>query len=236
MSRKHILIAEDDLHIRNGLVALLQAEGYETSVAKDGEEAVKRACERQPDLILLDIMMPKKSGYDACAEIRARNPRIPIIMLTAKGEEIVKVLGLGLSADDYITKPFGTRELLARLSAVLRRCAASTHAGEDAQEAFMVGAATVDPVRYEIRIGKAAEPLSDKEIKLITHLHRHAGKVLTRDALLNAVWGIDYLGSTRTLDQHIAQLRKKLGPSAAAIQTVHGIGYRMEARAGGHML
>ena len=235
MSRKHILIAEDDLHIRNGLVALLQAEGYETSVAKDGEEAVKRACERQPDLILLDIMMPKKSGYDACAEIRARNPRIPIIMLTAKGEEIDKVLGLGLGADDYITKPFGTRELLARLSAVLRRCAASPspHAGEDAQEAFTIGAATVDPVRYEIRIGKAAEPLSDKELKLITHLHRHAGKVLTRDALLNAVWGIDYLGSTRTLDQHIAQLRKKLGPSAAAIQTAHGIGYRMETGADG---
>ena len=227
MSKKHILIAEDDLHIRNGLVALLQAEGYDTFVAKDGEEAVKRACERQPDLILLDIMMPKKSGYEACTEIRAHYPRTPIIMLTAKGEEIDKVLGLGLGADDYITKPFGTRELLARLSAVLRRCAASALPESARQEAFTVGSATVDPVRYEVRAGQATEPLSDKELKLITHLHRHAGKVLTRDALLNAVWGIDYLGNTRTLDQHIAQLRKKLGVSAAAIQTVHGIGYRM---------
>ena len=228
MSKKHILIAEDDMHIRNGLVALLLAEGYDTSIAKDGEEAVKRACERQPDLILLDIMMPKKSGYDACTEIRSHCPRIPIIMLTAKGEEIDKVLGLGLGADDYITKPFGTRELLARLSAVLRRCAMPPAAtGDTAQEPFTVGAATVDPVRYEIRIGKAVEPLSDKELKLISHLHRHAGKVLTRDTLLNAVWGIDYLGNTRTLDQHIAQLRKKLGPSASAIQTLHGVGYRL---------
>ncbi|MCL1921621.1 MAG: response regulator transcription factor [Kiritimatiellaeota bacterium] len=227
MSKKHILVAEDDLHIRNGLVALLQAEGYETFVAKDGEEAVKRACERQPDLILLDIMMPKKSGYDACTEIRRSYPRIPVIMLTAKGEEIDKVLGLGLGADDYITKPFGTRELLARLAAVLRRCAAQPPSEGAAQEAFTIGAATIDPVRYEVRVGKTAEPLSDKELKLITHLHRHANQVLSRDALLNAVWGIDYLGSTRTLDQHIAQIRKKLGDSASAIQTVHGVGYRL---------
>ena len=228
MSKKHILIAEDDLHIRNGLVALLHAEGYETSTAKDGEEAVKRACERQPDLILLDIMMPRKSGYDACAEIRRSHPHIPIIMLTAKGEEVDKVLGLGLGADDYITKPFGTRELLARLAAVLRRCAAPVPTESTAQEPFTIGVATIDPTCYEIRAGRKVEPISDKELKLITCLYRHAGKVLSRDALLNAVWGIDYLGTTRTLDQHIAQLRKKLGASASAIQTVHGVGYRYQ--------
>ena len=172
-------------------------------------------------------MMPKKSGYDACAEIRAHCPRVPIIMLTAKGEEIDKVLGLGLGADDYITKPFGTRELLARLAAVLRRCAPPADTANTTQETFTVGGAAIDPMRYEIRIGKAVEPLSDKELKLIMHLHRYVGNVLTRDALLNAVWGIDYLGNTRTLDQHIAQLRKKLGASASSIQTVHGVGYRL---------
>ena len=223
-----ILIAEDDTHIREGIEALLQSEGYETVVAKDGEEALRQYVAQRPDVMVLDIMMPKKSGYDVCKAIRAADPRTPIIMLTAKGEEIDKVLGLELGADDYITKPFGIREFAARVAAVLRRRDTERLAGTLALHAFDIGNAHIDPQRYEVRTPKGSIPLSDKEMKLLIHFHQHRGEVLTRDALLNTVWGINYFGNTRTLDQHVAQLRKKLGAAGGLIQTVHGIGYRLE--------
>ncbi len=230
MSKQRILVAEDDTNIRNGLFALLQAEGYDVCVAKDGEEAIKRYTERKPDLVILDIMMPKKSGYDVCRAIRAKDLHTPLIMLTAKGEEIDKVLGLGLGADDYVTKPFSTRELVARVAAVLRRSGVAVEVPAEEKGVFKIGKAEIDPKRYEVRTKEGAEPLSDKEMKLIQYFHQHPDEVLSRDALLNAVWGIDYFGNTRTLDQHVALIRKKLGSSAEAIQTVHGVGYRLEEK------
>lgn len=228
MRKQRILVAEDDTNIRNGIFALLQAEGYDVCVAKDGEEAIKRYTERKPDLVILDIMMPKKSGYDVCRAIRAKDLQTPLIMLTAKGEEIDKVLGLGLGADDYVTKPFSTRELVARVAAVLRRSAVAVEVPAEVKGVFKIGKAEIDPKRYEVKTKEGVEPVSDKEMKLLQYFHQHPGEVLTRDVLLNAVWGIDYFGNTRTLDQHVALVRKKLGPSAGAIQTVHGVGYRMD--------
>ena len=227
MQKHRILIAEDDAHIRSGIEALLQSEGYETSAAKDGEEALKLYAAQRPDLVVLDIMMPKKSGYDVCKAIRANDSRTPVIMLSAKGEEIDKVLGLELGADDYITKPFSIREFAARVVAVLRRRAIEKQTSLP-YPIFDIGAARIDPQRYEARIAKGVMPLSDKEMKLLIQFHQHRGDVLTREVLLNAVWGVNYFGNTRTLDQHVAQLRKKLGKSGALIQTLHGIGYRLQ--------
>ena len=226
MKSHRILIAEDDPHIRNGIEALLHGEGYEVFAAKDGEEALRLYTAQRPDLVVLDIMMPKKSGYDVCKAIRAADPRTPIIMLTAKGEEIDKVLGLELGADDYITKPFSIREFAARIAAVLRRRAVDKET-PIVHAAFDIGTAHIDPQRYEVRASKSVESLSDKEMKLLVYLHQHRDEVLSRDTLLNAVWGVNYFGNTRTLDQHIAQLRKKLGKAGTLIQTVHGIGYRL---------
>lgn len=181
-------------------------------------------------LVLLDIMMPGKSGYDVCREIRATDAATPVIMLTAKGEEIDKVLGLGLGADDYVTKPFGIRELLARVAAALRRAQAVEANGGAAPAEFAFGAVNVDARRYCVHGESGDVALSDKELKLLTFFHAHPEEVLSRDALLNAVWGVSYFGSTRTLDQHIAQLRKKLG-EPTPIETVHGVGYRYRPRA-----
>ena len=228
MTAHRILVAEDDTHIREGIVVLLQSEGYEVFTAKDGEEALKQYMAQCPDLIVLDIMMPKKSGFDVCKAIRAKDQKTPVIMLTAKGEEIDKVLGLELGADDYITKPFGIREFAARVAAVLRRNALGGRTASCAtQETFEIGTACIDPQRYEVRTAKTTDALSDKEMKLLLHFYQHRGEVLTREALLNAVWGIHYFGNTRTLDQHVAQLRKKLGASGALLHTLHGIGYQL---------
>jgi len=232
-----ILVAEDDGHIRQGLVDSLESEGYAVAAVGDGAAALAAYRTEAPDLLLLDIMMPERSGYDVCREIRREDTRTPILMLTAKGEEIDKVVGLELGADDYITKPFGVRELLARVSAALRRArqAASSGAGGPAEErlpdAFSFGQARVDRTRYEVRIGARLSRLTPREMQLLELFFRNPGAVLSRDRMLNAVWGIDYEGTTRTLDQHVAQLRKKVEPkpdSPQVIQTVHGVGYRYE--------
>lgn len=222
MSR--ILVIEDDANIREGIAETLRSECHEVECAGDGVEGMEKYRARRPELVLLDIMMPGKSGYDVCREIRAHDPATPVIMLTAKGEEVDKVLGLGLGADDYITKPFGIRELLARVAAALRR-ARAVQEGNTAAE-FEFGETTIDARRYCARSPNGKETqLSDKELKLLRFLHAHPDEVMSRDALLNAVWGVSYFGSTRTLDQHIAQLRKKLG-APSPIETVHGVGYR----------
>lgn len=229
----HILVAEDDENIRTGLVDTLESEGYKTSEAGNGLQALERFSEDADafDLILLDIMMPGKNGYDVCREIRATDTQIPIIMLTAKSEEIDKVLGLELGADDYITKPFGVHELLARVSAVLRR-AVRTDPGEKEDASglpFDFGGCRVDPKTFQLTGDKKVFDLSKREVELIHLFHAHPREVLSRDQILNALWGIDYLGTTRTLDQHIAQLRKKVEPDPShpkVITTVHGVGYR----------
>ena len=230
-----ILLAEDDANIRLGLVATLESEGYAVTAASDGVQALRFFPQEKFDLVLLDVMMPGKSGYDVCRELRARGATAPVLFLTAKGEEIDKVVGLKLGADDYVTKPFGVHELLARVEALLRRARQRDWpAGAAAvlPPAFQFGAAEVDRRKFTASVrGRGAVPLTARELKLLEVFAAHPGEVLTRDALLNAVWGVDYFGTTRTLDQHIAQLRKKVefdSESPMAIVTVHGVGYRHE--------
>jgi len=232
----HILVVEDDANIRAGLVDTLESEGYRTSSAVNGEQALALFAQERCDLVLLDIMLPKKSGYDVCRAIRSTNSAIPIVMLTAKGEEIDKVVGLQLGADDYITKPFGVHELLARIAAILRRaCRGGTTETADklkTPDRFNIGPAAVDASQYQIRMGKKTFSISARELQLLQYFNAHPNEVLSRDQLLNAVWGVHYLGTTRTLDQHIAQLRKKIEPDVdepAVILTVHGVGYRYAA-------
>jgi len=232
MTQIKVLVAEDDMNIRMGLVDTLESEGYGVSQAKDGKIAMQLFDKDCFDLVLLDVMMPEKSGYDVCRDIRAINEDVPIIMLTAKGEEIDKVVGLQLGADDYITKPFGIHELLARISAVLRRSKREKNKDKELfEQPFMFGEFEVNPKTYKINKEETSIDLSERELKLICHFQAHPGEVLSRDNILNAIWGIDYLGTTRTLDQHIAQLRKKIeiDPSnPMLITTVHGVGYRYE--------
>jgi DNA-binding response OmpR family regulator len=232
MSSIHILVAEDDNYIREGLVDTLESEGYKVTSAADGQEASDLLEETGFDLVLLDIMMPEKSGYDLCRDIRSKDPDTPIIMLTAKGEEIDKVLGLQLGADDYITKPFGVHELLARISAVLRRSkrAPDDHNANSTMPAeFPFGDATVNTRQFRLVNGSQSIDLTEREVKLLHIFFSHPDEVLGRDMLLNEAWGIDYYGTTRTLDQHIAQLRKKVEADPSKpdfIHTVHGVGYR----------
>ncbi len=232
MNPNRILVAEDDPDIRMGLVDTLESEGYQAVEAKNGLEALKFFKSQEIDLLLLDIMMPEKNGYDVLREIRIINKQIPVIMLTAKGEEIDKVLGLELGADDYITKPFGIHELLARISAVLRRSFITAKNQKDNQDLKrFFGGLPIDLKCYKLKKNNEEFDLSDREIKLIKIFLDHPDEVLSRDYLLDQVWGIDYSGTTRTLDQHIAQLRKKIEDRPAepkVITTVHGIGYRYQ--------
>jgi DNA-binding response OmpR family regulator len=222
-----ILIVEDDPHILLGLEEVLKSEGYETASCNRGDEAIAAVTKFQPTLILLDVMLPGASGYDICKQLRAKKISAPILMLTAKGQEIDKVVGLDLGADDYVTKPFGVRELLARIQALLRRTN-SISEKIDAGKIFKIGDATIDPKTFQLKRGKIVEELTAKEIKLLQIFSAHAGEVLSRDKLLNEVWGYNYYGTTRTLDQVIVQLRKKLGDiEPTHLLTIHGVGYKL---------
>jgi DNA-binding response OmpR family regulator len=230
-----ILIAEDDPNIRLGLVATLESEGYAVTAAADGAQALKLFPQEKFELVILDVMMPRASGYDVCRELRARGTRVPVLFLTAKGEEIDKVVGLKLGADDSVTKPFGVHELLARVEALLRRSrtTAVESAGSDAvlPAIFRLGAAEIDRRKFTAEIAERTTELTARELRLAEVFAGHPGEVLTRDALLNAVWGVGYFGTTRTLDQHVAQLRKKVEAvpdEPRAIVTVHGVGYRYD--------
>lgn len=231
--KARLLIAEDDANIRLGLIATLESEGYAVTAASDGEQALKLFPQGKFDLVILDVMMPRQSGYEVCRELRSRKEAVPILFLTAKGEEVDKVVGLKLGADDYVLKPFGVHELLARVEALLRR--ARTKAAPAAAEmppVFRLGPAEIDTRKYTATVAGRTVALTARELRLAAVFAAHPGEVLARDALLNAVWGVDYFGTTRTLDQHVAQLRKKIevDPDAPrAILTVHGVGYRHEA-------
>jgi DNA-binding response OmpR family regulator len=242
--KARILIAEDDANIRLGLVATLESEGYDVVAASDGAQALKLYPQSKYDLVVLDVMMPKASGYDVCRELRAVGAGVPVLFLTAKGEEVDKVVGLKLGADDYVVKPFGVRELLARVEALLRRGRASSAkggvgegAGANLPPVFRIGAAEIDRRTFSARLPeREPEALTARELRLAEVFAAHAGETLTRDQLLNAVWGVGYAGTTRTLDQHVAQLRKKVEPdpeSPRAILTVHGVGYRCAAPTSG---
>jgi DNA-binding response OmpR family regulator len=229
----NILIAEDDKNIREGLVDTLEMEGYNVTAAKDGVEALEFFSQKDFDLVLIDIMMPKKNGYDVCMEIRRQNLAVPVLILTAKGEEIDKVAGLNLGADDYITKPFGIHELMARIRAALRRSEISTGRRENDQEndIFRFGDYEVDPKRFILIKNNEKKDITKKELDILKLLSSRKGEVVKRDEILNRVWGMKYYGTTRTLDQHIAMLRKKIekDPSSPIyIKTVHGLGYRYD--------
>ena len=227
---KRILVAEDDADIRETLKDLLSGEGYAVETAADGVAAIAawKGAAEPFDLVVLDVMMPRKSGYDVCREIRAAGSRVAVLMLSAKSEEIDKVVGLELGADDYVTKPFGVRELLARIAAALRRSGGVSAPASGAQADFAFCGATASVKHYRLEKGGRSAPLTEIEMKLASFLASHAGEVLSRDRILNEVWGVDYLGTTRTLDQHVANLRRKVGEvggDAASVRTVHGIGY-----------
>lgn len=234
MSNIRILVAEDDANILTGLVDTLESEGYQVTPANDGHQACELFNHHSFDLVILDIMMPGKSGYDVCRDIRLQDQQIPVIMLTAKGEEIDKVVGLQLGADDYITKPFGVHELLARIAAVLRRSLRPEQnkgVSQTIPQVFQFGNVEIDTAQFRARRGDVIFDLSGREIALLTYFYQHPNQVLSRDTLLNAVWGMDYFGTTRTLDQHVARLRKKVESNPRnpqIITTVHGVGYRYE--------
>jgi DNA-binding response OmpR family regulator len=223
-----ILIVEDDAHIALGLEEILKGENFETLVSSRGDQALELIGKHRPALVVLDVMLPGTSGFDVCKQIRARGNNVPVLMLTAKGQEIDKVVGLSVGADDYVTKPFGVKELIARIHALLRR-AGSKPAAEPAAQ-FKIGAALVDTKTFQVRRGKTTEELTLKELKLLQTFQAHPGEALSRDRLLNEVWGYNYYGTTRTLDQVIVQLRRKLGDTGQEprhIVTVHGVGYKL---------
>lgn len=225
-----ILIVEDDPHILLGLEEVLKSDGFEVVSCNRGDKAIEAVAKNRPALLVLDVMLPGLSGYDICKQLRAKKNSTPILMLTAKGQEIDKVVGLDLGADDYVTKPFGVRELLARIHALLRRSGAIATGSAKSESAFQVGSASVDPKTFQIKRGKSVEELTAKELHLLQLFSAHPGEVLSRDRLLNEVWGYNYYGTTRTLDQVIVQLRKKLGDNGddpKHLLTVHGVGYKL---------
>jgi DNA-binding response OmpR family regulator len=226
-----ILIVEDDAHILLGLQEVLQSEGYEVASCNRGDLAVYAVARHKPALLVLDVMLPGLSGYDICKQLRAKKITTPVLMLTAKGQELDKVVGLDLGADDYMTKPFGVRELLARINALLRRAVPAQRAPHSDAE-FHIGDALINPKTFQLRRGKHIEELTARELKLLQLFHAHPGEVLSRDRLLNEAWGYNYYGTTRTLDQVIVQLRKKLGDNGGEpkhLLTVHGVGYKLGA-------
>jgi len=225
-----ILIVEDDPHILLGLEEVLRSDGFEVAICRRGDEAVAAADTHRPGLILLDLMLPGLSGYEVCKQLRSKGVPTPILMLTAKSQELDKVVGLDMGADDYVTKPFGVRELLARIHALLRRAGVGHGAGKGGDESFRIGPALIDPRTYQLKRENVDETLTAKELKLLQFFYAHAGEVLSRDRLLSEVWGYNYFGTTRTLDQVIVQLRKKLGDQADEprhLLTIHGVGYRL---------
>ena len=228
--KKHLLVVEDDAHIRLGLVDALRAEGYEVTECGDGSHVLPLFRQHKPDLVILDIMLPGKSGYDLCREIRATKNRTPILMLSAKGQEIDKVVGLELGADDYVTKPFSLRELLARVRALLRRAEPGIDATEAPAE-IAFGKVRVDCKALRGKRGKETFELTPRELRVLALLFREKGNAVSRESILNEVWGIEYYGTTRTLDQLVVKLRQKIEDTPGEprhLLTVHSLGYRLE--------
>jgi len=234
MAGKKILIVEDDKTLLEVLRYNLTKEGYDVSTAVDGFQALDCAESERPDLIILDIMLPRLDGLDICRILRKKELTMPIIMLTAKVEEVDKVVGLELGADDYVTKPFKMRELLARVRAMLRRVEMIQREGGPLEEAvprIMVGELEIDAARHEVSLRGSPVGLSLKEFDLLAFLAKNRGQVLSRDVLLDKVWGYDYVGDTRTVDVHIRWLRQKIetDPSNPKyLSTVRGVGYKFE--------
>lgn len=223
-----ILFAEDDADIRKWVAVALETEGYAVRTVPDGEAALAAYAAQRPDLLMLDIMMPKRDGVSVCAEIRRRDAALPILMLTARTAERDKIAGLGAGADDYMTKPFGLGELLARIAALLRRARLLPPRAPRADAPFRLGAHMIDGARLTVIAPDGTEtPLAAREYELLRLLAAHPGEVLRRDDILDELWGVAFHGNTRTLDQHVALVRRKLGTDAARIETVRNVGYRL---------
>ena len=228
MNAEKILVVDDDLNICELLRLYLTKEGYEVVIANDGAAAVTSFREESPSLVLLDIMLPKLDGWQVCREIR-KFSETPIIMLTAKGEVFDRVLGLELGADDYVVKPFDTKEIVARIKAVLRRSASSV--AEEVKEVHY-DKLSINLTNYELKVGRVHIDTPPKEMELIFHLAKNPNRVFTRDQLLDEVWGYDYYGDSRTVDVHVKRLREKLEGASDKweLRTVWGVGYKFETK------
>ncbi len=229
MNQYKILIVDDDANICELLRLYLEKDGFSTVVANDGEQAVEFVNKHNPDLVLLDIMLPKLDGWQVCREIR-KSSNVPIIMLTAKGETFDKILGLELGADDYISKPFDTKEVVARIKAVLRRT--NENDNKDKVSEVRFDKLTVNITNYELVVNGKMIDTPPKELELIYHLASNPNRVYTRDQLLDEVWGFDYYGDSRTVDVHVKRLREKLENVSDkwSLKTVWGVGYKFEVK------
>src|SRR4051794_21066281 len=228
-----ILVVDDEQSYRDALSVALQREGFLVETAADGTEAIARFDATKPALVLLDVMLPKISGIDVCRELRSRS-RVPIIMVTAKTSEIDAVVGLEVGADDYVSKPFRLRELIARVRAALRRVPASADENDQRADVVEIADVRLDAGRHEVYVRGEPVPLPLKEFELLEVLMTNAGRVLTRDVLIDRVWGPNYFGDTKTLDVHVKRLRSKIeaDPSKPSqLVTVRGVGYRYERAA-----
>ncbi|MGQ9599554.1 MAG: response regulator transcription factor [Anaerolineae bacterium] len=224
MSSRLILVVDDEANIRELARMYLEQDGYQVAVARDGAEALRQIQASRPALVILDLMLPEIDGWEVCRRVRAFSD-LPILMLTARDDDVDKIVGLELGADDYLTKPFNPRELVARVRAILRR----TERCVEQAESIAMGNVMIDPARREVTVDGQMVMLRAKEFDLLLALAEHPGIVLSREKLLELVWGYDFPGQTRTVDVHVAQLRGKLARSRVMIETVWGIGYRLVA-------
>jgi two-component system, OmpR family, response regulator RegX3 len=232
LGRRTVLLVEDEESITEPLQEALAREGFDASVARTAAEALARTRELEPDVVLLDVMLPDGSGFDVCRELR-RESRVPIIMVTARGEETDRIVGLEVGADDYVLKPFSARELVARIRAVLRRSRPAEP--PVTEEPLEVGDVRLDPARHEVTHAGRPLDLTRKEFELLRALMQNAGAVVSREQLIEDVWDVNWFGPTKTLDVHVSALRKKLGDDPAAptwIETVRGVGFRFAAGEG----
>ncbi|ANX13173.1 DNA-binding response regulator [Fictibacillus arsenicus] len=234
MSQK-LLVVEDEISISTLLQFNLEQAGFQVVTAMDGKNGLEKAESEIPDLIILDLMLPEMDGLEVCKELRSKKLNIPILMLTAKDDEFDKVLGLELGADDYMTKPFSPREVVARVKAILRRTAAAEPGAEkhkkDEVEHLQIGEVDIYPENYEAYFKEKALELTPKEFELLVYLARHKGRVLSREQLLSAVWNYDFVGDTRIVDVHISHLREKIEMNTRKpiyIKTIRGLGYKLE--------
>ena len=219
---KTVLVVDDERNIVELVRLYLEKEGFGVASASDGEQALVQFERTNPSLVILDLMLPKMDGFEVCRELRRRSD-VPILMLTARSEDVDAIVGLELGADDYVTKPFNPRALVARVKAILRRTDATVKGGRP----ITVGDLRIDPRRREAYVGDRRLELRAREFDLLAALARDPGVVLSRDALLEDVWGTDFPGETRTVDVHVAEVRKKLGDDGPQVETVRGIGYRL---------
>jgi two-component system alkaline phosphatase synthesis response regulator PhoP len=222
VTKETVLVVDDEEHIIELTRMYLEQEGFNVDEARDGAEALEKIRTLKPAVVVLDLMLPEVDGWEVCRRTRA-DSEVPIIMLTARSDDVDKIVGLELGADDYLTKPFNPRELVARVKAILRRYERSIHPGG----VIHLGQLTIDPASREVTLADRLVKLRTKEFDLLHTLAQHRGQVLSREQLLDLVWGYDFYGETRTVDVHIAHLRKKLKGSEIEIETVRGVGYKL---------